>query len=239
MCPRPLRARDGQVSTNIHVSPDKLIGMKFAVKLFSIALFSGYLFADTIVDVGPASSPGYRIGGPGNDVYLTSWTQSDAYSSVSISAAVASTGGSFTFDAYLSTAVGPGAGSALVDSALGLTPPTYTNVPDFKNFTLFTNETLGAGTYYLTLFSSDTTPHDLVRLAWGSTVNVGTGITLGVATISVGTPDTVHPWESTFSVGTGHPSLTVTGTLEASAPEPSTLSMFGIALIGLALARRK
>lgn len=207
--------------------------------LFALALFSASLFADTIVDVGPAASPGNRIGG-GSNIYTSSWTQSADYSSVSISAPVASVQGSFSFDAYLSTAVGSGAGSSLVDSALGLTAPTSTNgLPTgFSNVTLFTNETLAAGTYYLTLFSTDANTQHQIKWAYGSTVNVGTGINEGVATSSIGNPDPVHPWESTFLLTGGHLALTVTGTLESATPEPATFPMFGIALIGLAWIRR-
>ena len=145
-------------------------------------------------------------------------------------------GSSASVDAYLSKAVGSSATSAdLIDSTT-VTAPAFAGAADITSLTLFSNETLAAGTYYLTLFNSDTTPGDTnIRWAFGSAVNTGTGVTGGFANALAGngTPNTTSPWKSDFNTSSVDLGFTVTGTAASAVPEPSTLALMGLGGIGL------
>ena len=210
------------------------------VSVFAFALIQAiapFASADTIVDVSPnnatLSSGSYRIGGPNTQVEYMSWTQSGAYTGVSITALVGSIFPDPAFDAYLSTSIGSSAGAALY-TATGVDAPGTDSAANFTPVTLFSNLSLGAGTYYLTLFSTDASASDNIRWATGTTVNVGTDVTGGFANAGgEGTPDTTNPWKSTFVSSSATLGFTVTGTAAAAVPEPSTFALLGLGGIGL------
>ena len=210
------------------------------VSVFAFALVQAiapFASADTIVDVSPnnAGSGGasYRIGGPNHQVEYMSWTQSSAYTGVSITALVGSIMPDPPFDAYLSTSIGSSAGAALY-SATSIDAPGTDNAANFTSVTLFSNLSLGAGTYYLTIYSTDSDPSNDIRWATGTTVNVGTGVTGGYANAGGdGTLDSTSPWKSTFLSSSSTLGFTVTGTATAAVPEPSTFALMGLGGIGL------
>ncbi len=209
-----------------------LVGV-FAFSLINaIAPFAS---AGTIVDLSP-NTDSYRIGGVNQQVEGMTWTQSGSYTGVNISAFVGATvGGPLTFDAYLSDATGPSAGAALY-SATGLTAPVVSS--GFTSVLLFNNLTLGAGTYYLTLYSTDADSGHNIRWATGSvnssdTVATNISGSFANALPGNGTPDTTDPWKSTFLEGSNL-AFTVT-----SVPEPSTFGLLSLGGIGLAIRRRR
>ncbi|MEI8021760.1 MAG: PEP-CTERM sorting domain-containing protein [Schlesneria sp.] len=209
------------------------------VSVFAFALIQAiatFASASTIVDVSPnnAGSGGnsFRIGGPNTQVEYMSWTQSGSYTGVDITALVGSIFPDPAFDAYLSTSIGSSAGAALY-TATGVNAPGYNSASEFTSITLFSNLTLGAGTYYLTVFSTSTDPGENIRWATGTSVNVGTGVTGGFANAGgQGTPDTTSPWKSTFVSSSSTLGFTVTGTDTAAVPEPSTY-LAGLSAIGM------
>ncbi len=110
--------------------------------------------ADTIVSrTGPVSGGAALLV---NQTIMTSWTQSSAYSDVSISATLGWPEGSPTpppvlaGTAYLMNQVGPGASGA---NEIASAP--FTTALGFTDTNLFLGLNLGGGTYYLVLSSND------------------------------------------------------------------------------------
>ena len=137
------------------------------------------------------------------------------------------------FDAYLSNSTGSSAGAALY-TATNIDAPGTDADSKFTPVTLFSNLSLGAGTYYLTIYSTDSDPSNNIRWATGTTVNVGTGVTGGYANAGGdGTLDSTSPWKSTFLSSSSTLGFTVTGTATAAVPEPSTFALMGLGGIGL------
>ncbi len=211
------------------------------VSVFAFALVQAIAplaSADTIVDVSPnnagTTGTSYRIGGPNHQVEYMSWTQSSAYTVVNISALI----GSIlppdpAFDAYLSDSIGSSAGAALY-TATNINAPGTDDASKFTSITLFSNLSLGAGTYYLTIYSTDSDSVNDIRWATGTTVNVGTGVTGGYANAAGdGILDSTSPWKSTFVSSSSTLGFNVTGIATAAVPEPSTFALMGLGGIGL------
>lgn len=163
------------------------------------------------------------------EVEYSSWTQTSTYTNVSVSATVGSLSASDElFEAYLTSAVGPSATAGDVLASGVFTANTKNAVSDFTSVSLFSNLTLGAGTYYLVLFNSDTNPRSQIRWARGDTTTVDAGVTgptEGYANINgSGSVDALHPYQSVF-LGSDQTDnvFSVVGT--AAVPEPSTITL--------------
>jgi len=194
--------------------------------------------AAIIVDIGPNSGTSFRVGGPNSQVEAMSWTQSGAYTGVSISALVGSIDGSSeTVSAYLTTSVGPGAGAPIATSSV--TVASFANEGAIAPAALFSGLTLNAGSYYLTLFNPNTTGNVNLRWARGTAVAFGAGVSGNgeyFSNATNGVPNTANPWQSTFvTSGLYDNGFTVTGT---TVPEPGSLLLVSSALVTLGVASR-
>ncbi|MDX2038081.1 MAG: hypothetical protein SFX72_15640 [Isosphaeraceae bacterium] len=217
--------------------------MRFAIR--ALGLVFGLLMAvsasaGVVVETTSNIGAGFRIGGSIRQVELMTWTQSTTYTDVAISALVGSLSGSNElFEAYLTTAVGPGATAADVVASTVKTAPAKASVFDFTSVSLFTGLSLAPGTYYLVLYNSDTNPASLIRWARGNSTTLGAGVSgLGGAFANNGTGLVVPatPYQSTFVISTLNDfAFSVTGT---AVPEPSTFASALLALIGVGAARR-
>ncbi len=110
------------------------------------------LSADTIIGrTGPAFSD-FTLGP--NDVFCISWSTSDAFSNVSITARMTSFSGMpGSGIAYLTTQIGPG--TTVLDQVASA--PFIVSAPIASDVLLFSGLSLTAGTYYLTLSSPEST----------------------------------------------------------------------------------
>jgi len=194
--------------------------------------------ANLIVDISPNAGTSFRVGGPNSQVETMSWTQSGSYAGVSISALVGSEDGNpETVTAYLTTAVGPAAGTPITSATVSI--PSVANDSAITPTTLFSGLTLTPGSYYLTLFNSDTTGNVNVRWARGTTATFGPGVSANgefFANATSGTPNTTNPWQSTFATSNLYDNgFSVNGT---PVPEPSTFVMASMSVVALGFAYR-
>ncbi len=109
--------------------------------------------------------------GDAGGVYYVSWTQTGAYSGVSIAASLYTTGAPASGNAYLTTKVGSGATAA---QQVAAAPFTVSNTSP-SLVTVLTGVTLSPGTYYLVLDLS------AAGLVWQSnataTITAASGVT--------------------------------------------------------------
>ncbi|HWE48921.1 MAG TPA: PEP-CTERM sorting domain-containing protein [Bryobacteraceae bacterium] len=200
--------------------------------------------AGTIVSSFGQIKQGFALGGPGDWVGYESWTMSDTYSNISITADLFS-GGSTPITTYLTNVIGPAETVADQIATSSVIPGS-----DGES-TLFSGLTLGPGTYYLVL----TGPHDAF-LAWDQslpTTMVGAGPTVvttasdvtynGSFASNATNTDTVNPPASSFfpfSGDNGDYIFHVTGDEVSSTPEPGTLNLLLVgALGGFGLRKRR
>lgn len=167
------------------------------------------------------------------------WTQTQSYTNVSISVALYSwtPGQTFDIQAYLTTAIGSGTTTALATDSFSSSTPNSTPV----TYLLFSGLTLPAGSYYLTLASTDSTGSNPGAL-WpyecfsGCPLTLDTGVALltqGFANPSSGSENPTFPPASTFATGSTPVNLTVTGA--PPAPEPASMLLLAAGLGALAL----
>jgi hypothetical protein len=192
--------------------------------------------ADTIIETG------IGVGGPSvnaGQFESQGWTQEKTYDGVSISVDLFSwtPGATFDITAYLTNAIGPLALSPAIatTSFSGATPDSNP-----QSFLLFSGLTLGPGTYYLTLASTDNTGAEPGAL-WptecpsGCPKTLDSGVTLlseNLVNQSVGIEDSIYPPASTFVTIPGTVlNFILQGAPSLSIPEPET---FRAAIIGIA-----
>lgn len=204
--------------------------------ILTFAVFACTLSADMLLEVPTGSLSGPTIGGPTSQYLYTSWTQAGVSQGATIRANFFANTPNQPIDVWLTQHVGPGtpAGSEFAHATVNA--PT---APDWV--TLFSNITLGSGTWYLVATSSVT---DNV-MGWSNGNNNPTtapGITFNGHHWSGGfLSNTANPLASNFA-GT-YPSLAVTirGTFipdDVATPEPATLALVGLALIGFSYRKK-
>jgi hypothetical protein len=220
--------------------------------LFLSAILAATLMAQTVTIVSQ-STPG--SGGIFVSTFApaTSWTQSNTFSSVTISATLinnspSSAGAAATGTAFLMTQIGAGTtiaqqiATAPVSTTATASSPTPT--------TMFSGLTLGPGTYFLVI--SATIPTGTDSLAWSSqntpTITVASGVTAGPSFLP-GTVAAFPPASTFFNKGRflfysalGILGVGGTGTTAVGAPALSPLGMLLLAGLlgfsGLWLVRR-
>jgi hypothetical protein len=182
-------------------------------------------------------------------VVSTSWSQSKAYTGVSIAALVDSAivGQTPTADAYLTTVIGPGTTTmdeiARAQFAVPATLPVCSISSCGAMVTLFSGLSLGPGNYFVTM-SPDPLSSGIVGWfpALNPTVLVDTGVSEGTSFIAPAVAS--YPPASAFTVYTmGLPPIifdvamnfAVTGT--TAIPEPSTSTLIAFAALLLILSK--
>jgi hypothetical protein len=215
--------------------------------IFALLCAAGQLAASTIIDTGAGrSGPAVNA----SQYEEQGWTQTQAYTNVSISVALSSWTPGQTFDvtAYLTEALGPSAASPAFATATisGSTPDTTALI-----FQLFSGLTLGPGTYFLTLTSDD---NDGLQpgAIWPTVCDSRCTSTMdaGVALLnqsfvnqSFGTEDPAFPPGSLFMTSSSPVNLLVTGDLDldppSNEPEPSTFAAMLAGVAGLLLLRKR
>ncbi|MBL8222167.1 MAG: PEP-CTERM sorting domain-containing protein [Bryobacterales bacterium] len=203
--------------------------------LRTIALFlasAALALPGTVISVTGSNPGGINLGGIG----AVSWTQSGAFSGVSISAVMTNsfgTGQSIAFHAYLTDAIGPGATVAdEIDST------AFSIAPGFnQTVNLFNGLSLGPGTYFLVISS------DLGATGAGGwsvttsspTVTTGLGVTRNADRGSNGAA-ALYPPATNIPVLTGGSLLySVTA---SDVPEPATTALIACGLAIIAVRRR-
>lgn len=200
--------------------------------------------AATMVDISdlsgtlpPPSQRSFVVGTSKQQAEVMGWSQSVAYTDVRISAFLGDTRSGSTVTAYLTSAIGPGAGSPLATSTVSIAQTT--GLPTSTE--LFSGLTLEPGSYFLTLYNFDLTSSTDPKWYRGAAVSFGPGITPNgefyANNHGDGTINPVEPWRSTFKDSTLYDqAFTVTGTV---VPEPSVVALLGLGIAGLLSSLRR
>jgi hypothetical protein len=184
-----------------------------------------------------------------SSVVSTSWSQSKAYTGVSITALVDSAilGQTPMADAYLTTAIGPGTTTMDEIARAQFTVPATLPICSMSScgamVTLFSGLSLGPGNYFVTM-GPDPLSNGLVGWfpALNPTVLLDTGVSEGTSFIASAMAS--YPPASAFTVYTmGLPPIifnvamnfAVTGT--TAIPEPSTSALIAFAVLLLILSK--
>jgi hypothetical protein len=226
----------------LHARLDKL--PYFAWLLPLTLVVAQPVLASTILDTGvSATGPSVQQ----TQYVEQGWSQTQTYTNVSISVALFSwtPGNTFNITAYLTTATGPSATTALATDVFS--GQTADATP--QNFLLFSGLTLGPGSYYVTLAGSDNIGAQPGAL-WptecdsGCPITEDTGIVLldqNFANGSFGSQNPSFPPGSTFVTGPSPVNLLITADSNSGVPtpEPSAIAQMLAAFTALLLARRK
>ncbi len=200
--------------------------------------------AATMVDISdlsgtlpPPSERSFGVGGSKQQAEVVGWSQSVAYTDVRVSAFVGDSRSGSTVTAFLSSAIGPSAGSLIATSTVSI--PQSTGLP--ASTELFSGLTLGPGSYYLTLYNFDLSSTTDPRWYRGAAVSFGDGITPNgefyANNHGDGAINPVEPWRSTFKDSTLYDqAFIVTGTV---VPEPSVVALLGLGIAGLLTSLRR
>lgn len=193
-------------------------------------------WADTVISVSGGYGSEYSV--YDTQWLETSWSSTNPYTGVDISADLSGpTATIISGEAYLTTTIGPG--TTPLDQ-VAATVFTFPNTPSGSMTNLFSNLTLPAGTYYLTVSTSDSSGSAGWLTTWPS---AGTVVTApGVADNGQGESygpsyvNPLYPPASTFEYTPSPLLYQVTGTLGASpVPEPSSFIPLCMASLSSAL----
>jgi PEP-CTERM motif len=219
---------------------------------------SSYSFADTIVSVTDSATSTNRaslfLGGQYSNVVAVSWSQSQGttFSNVTIDALLGSLDPSFlSGTAYLMRQIGPGTTSASeVVAPVDFTAPFASGSGPLPSTMLFSGLLLGPGAYYLVLSAPVGNQTDGSPLNWAlptvpaytSGCNGGIGCNSVFLGTSFDANTTLFPADpfppASHFVPSDEPMYAVTGTFVPAVPEPTTLSLFALGLVGLAMRRK-
>lgn len=210
---------------------------KLSAAVYLAALCALPAAADTILSTGVGTGGGPALN---SGQYVTQgWTQTANYTDVDISVALNSwsPGQGFHIDAYLTNTVGSATTPLATDSISDSTPTPVT-------YLLFSGLTLPAGTYYVTLASTDNNPAGALwpyECLGGCQPVTDTGVILldqqYADNQNHGLLNTSDPYESIFIDGGTPVNITVTGI--PLLPEPATIVMAAGALGLLAFLKRR
>ncbi|MBM3901245.1 MAG: PEP-CTERM sorting domain-containing protein [Verrucomicrobia bacterium] len=153
------------------------------------------------------------------------WTQTVAYTDVRISAFLGEARSDSTVTAYLTSTIGPGAGSPLATSTVSIAQ----------------TKGLPSSTEFLTLYNFDLSSSTDPVWYRGASVSFGHGVTpdgeFYANNHGDGTIDPVNPWRPPSRPAPPmDQAFTVTDT---AVPKPSTIAPLGLGLGGLWIARRR
>ena len=203
---------------------------KIAIALFLAVSCFHIAEADTVASVNGPISNFYDAG---DAEYLAqSWTTTNAFSNVSISAALESTGDTaLPATAWLLTALGPSTTAADILATTNISVP----VGNTSELPLFSGLDLAAGTYYLLISG----PGDLIdwQFTNNSNISTGAGTTWNGGQYSdFSNLDPAFPPGGDFlpygdTDNTGI--MLVTGDSTTATPEPGTWMLIGTGLLGL------
>ena len=222
----------------------------FWVVLAPILICPISLTADTVI-ISVTAPPTLSTLIDRNSVVSTSWSESKAYTSVTIAALVdsAAVGQTPTADAYLTTRIGPGTTATDEIAHARFTVPALLPVCAPSScgaiVTLFSGLSLGPGDYFLTM-GPDATSSDIAGwfpalTPFNPIVVEDTGVSDG-ATFFASIPASYAP-ASAFGPfpeeGTVAMIFTVTGTAATSTPEPATAALIGFGALYLVRSKRK
>ncbi len=175
-----------------------------------------------------------------NGVFAVSWTQSAAYTDVTIGANVLAPGitTTSTGTAYLVDQIGPG--TTIADELAPPAPISVNGDPGINTMTtLFTGLTLGPGTYYLVIVPSSLGQSDSLKLQIVAPPQqtLGAGVTQNQSQQAL-SPSGFGP-ANTFANTTTNPIFSVTGTVATPEPSSILLGLTGIGAVGFLRWRRK
>ena len=185
----------------------------------------------------PPNDRSFSVGTSKQQAEVMGWSQSIAYGDVRIAAFLGDVRAGSTVTAYLTSAIGPGAGSPIATSTVSIAQTT--GLP--ASTELFSGLTLEPGSYFLTLYNFDLSSATDPVWYRGAAVSFGPGITPNgefyANNHGDGTVDPVNPWRSTFKTSSLYDSaFIVTGTV---VPEPSTVALVGLGLLGMLASLRR
>ena len=185
----------------------------------------------------PPNLDSFVVGTSKQQVEVMGWSQSVAYSDVRISAYLGDSRVGSSVTAYLTSTIGPDAGSPLATSTV--TIPQIGS--ELASTELFSGLSLGPGNYYLTLYNFDLSSGTDPRWYRGAAVTFGYGITPNgefyANNHTDGVANPVEPWRSTFKASALYDqAFTVTGTV---VPEPSVVALLGLGIAGLLSSLRR
>ena len=215
-----------------------------------LGLSAGMANAATIVSVSGGTGGILLLNGASGPsgtawaFFASSWSQTTAYSNVSISATLAAAYGTSTGDkAYLMTQVGPGTTSSEEVASTTFNLPSTSSSP----ITLFTGLDLGPNTYFLVLASSFNQPaYWTAAIPFSATVYTAPGVSRNSdeianngACITPCTPPPPYLPDLSFRTLSGQDLVySVTGDL-AGAPEPTTCALLFAGVLVVAGLRKR
>ena len=168
---------------------------------------------------------GYGYTANGQNTVAITWTQTQAYQNVTISAPLYGFGSSTTTLVQLTNALGSGT-TAAANQIASATVTDSIGSPSFV--TLFTGLSLGPGTYYVVASQG---------FAWyGNTTGTTTGAAgvSGIANLYTTAGVNSYAPSSTFGVDPGNQFFfSVTGNAVASTPEPASTLMVCVSIVGM------
>jgi PEP-CTERM motif len=208
-----------------------------------LLLFAGiatqFASATTIIqslgNSGGAEPLGYYAPYGSAEVAAAGWTQTSTYTNIDVAVSLLTPPGNSIIDYTLVTAIGPGTSFAQDGIVQGSVTVPYT----YGSVDLFQLPSLGPGTYFLVLDSPSNNTTWLYNYPIGANYVKDAGVSLvgNYVVLGSGIDNTYTP-ASSFT-GYGFPTeFSVTGTL-VPAPEPATLGLFGLSLIGVAVVTKR
>jgi hypothetical protein len=214
----------------------------FWVALAAILICPISLKADPII-ISVTAPPVLSTLIDSSSIVSTSWSQSKAYTGVSITALVDSAivGQTPTADAYLTTAIGPGTTTAEEIAHAQFTVPAILPVCSVNScgamVTLFSGLSLGPGNYFVTM-GPDASSVGTVGWfpALNPTVVTDTGVSEGTSFIASAVAS--YPPASGFTALDVAMNFTVTGTAASRIPEPPTSTLIAFGVLFLLLGTR-